>query len=141
MTLPLPGPQKVDCPDGCGKYGMPVKSRSGHVRGCPCKPCVAGVNSRQGKARHRKFGRALGVSVGGMTSSNEESWDGPFRVEVKTGQQVYKAVTGFMAARAQSEAKRPLADGRPFLMGLDSGRKGDPLLVQMTVETLLEMLA
>lgn len=113
--LPLSGPVKADCPCGCGRFGRPLKTRSGHIRGCTCKPCLAGRNSQAGKRRHRGIARKLGAMQPGATAtSEEERWNTPFRYEVKTGAQVGPIVTRYRNAREQSLGHKALGDPRPF---------------------------
>ncbi|MBF83417.1 MAG: hypothetical protein CL489_02965 [Acidobacteria bacterium] len=138
--LPLPGPVKADCPCGCGLFGRPVKKRRGHIRGCPCKPCLAGRNAQRGKAQHRKVARRIGaVGAGRGASSHEESWRGPWRVEVKTGAQVGPILTRWRAAKAQSDASKALGDWRPFVFIADPAVKGAPALAVLELDELLKM--
>lgn len=132
--LPLPGPGKVDCPDGCGLFGRPVARRKGHVRGCICVPCRNGRNSSQGKARHRRFAKNAGIRQGFGGSSDEERWRDPFRWEIKSGKQVDPVVTRYELARAQSELTRPVGDPRPFAMGVEPSAQGRPSLVLLDAE-------
>lgn len=132
MTM-LPGPEKVDCPDGCGKFGRPTK-RAGHVRGCPCRSCLNGRNSKGGKARHRKFASKAGLITTPFATSQEEAWRDPLRWEVKSGAQVEAIITRFEAARAQSEASRPIGDSRPFAMGAVPREGARPSVVILAVE-------
>ncbi len=133
-SLPLQGPEKVDCPDGCGQFGRPVKKRSGHVRGCPCISCRNGRNSSQGKARHRRFAKNAGIRQGWKGSSDEEAWRDHFRWEIKSGKQVDPVVTRYELARAQSELTRPIGDPRPFAFGVEPTEQGRPSLVLIDVE-------
>jgi hypothetical protein len=64
-ALPLPGPQKADCPCGCGTFGTPRRKawRDGlgaHVRGCPCRRCAGSRNTKKAGARERRVARATG---------------------------------------------------------------------------------
>ena len=130
---------KVDCPCGCGAYGMPTKRR-GHPRTCKCKACVAGRNSRQGKAGHRKIARMIGAATPGRgATSHEESMTGPWRVEIKTGAQAGPVVTRYRLSREQSEASKSLGDHRPFVAIFDTRRKGDPVLAVVELEVLHNM--
>jgi hypothetical protein len=117
--LPLPGPEKVDCPDGCGKFGRPT--RNGHVQGCrgpegqPCWSCIGRRNRSQGKKKQRQARKALGIPGLSLGVDEEELWRGAVRVEVKSG----KADTGpidkrYRKSRAQSDASRAYGDNRPF---------------------------
>lgn len=131
--------ERVDCPCGCGAYGMPTKKR-GHPRTCKCRACVAGRNSRQGKAGHRKIARQLGAATPGRgSSSHEESWVSPWRVEVKTGAQAGPVVTRWRLSRDQSDASKSLGDHRPFVAIFDTRRKGDPVLAVVELEVLQAM--
>lgn len=131
--------ERVQCPCGCGVYGVPTKRR-GHPRGCTCKPCVAGRNSRAGKAGHRKIARMLGAATPGRgSSSHEESWVSPWRVEVKTGAQAGPVVTRWRLSRDQSDASKSIGDHRPFVAIFDTRQKGDPVLAVVELEVLQAM--
>jgi hypothetical protein len=126
---------KVECPCGCGAFGMPTKKR-GHPRGCKCRPCVAGRNSRQGKAAHRKIARDMGAAGPGRgATSHEESFVHSWRVEIKSGQQAFNVVTRFVNSRNQSEASRAIGDHRPFAAIYTTRRKGDPTVVSIDFDT------
>jgi len=140
-VLPLQGPEKVDCPDGCGKFGRPLKGRSGHVRGCPCKSCLGGRNSKGGKARHRRFAKRAGITIGKWSTSQEEAWRDPFRWEVKSGAQVRAVLTAYRRAREQSEQSRPMGDPRPFAFGVEPTSAADPALVVIDAEVWRELIA
>lgn len=49
----LLGPIKTDCPDGCGKFGTPLRG-TGHVRDCPCEPCSKGWGQTKPRKRIRQ---------------------------------------------------------------------------------------
>jgi hypothetical protein len=134
VTLPLQGPDKVDCPDGCGLFGRPVARRKGHIRGCPCVACRNGRNSAEGKRRHRRFAKNAGISQGYGGSSEEEAWRDHFRWEIKTGKQCDPIVTRYELARAQSELTRPIGDPRPFAMGVSPTQASRPSLVLIDAE-------
>lgn len=139
-ALPLPGPTKAECPCGCGKFGKPIRTRREHVRGCPCVACRNGRNAQGGKARHRKFARLAGIRTAKHATSEEEAWRDPFRWEIKSGKQVDPIVTRFEAARAQSEATRPLGDPRPFAMGAVPSEGARPALVILTADVWRELI-
>lgn len=117
----LPGPMKIDCPDGCGLFGRPT--RNGHVQGCkgpegaPCRSCIGRRNKAKGRKKQRRAQVALGMTGLGTTlgPNHEENWSGHLRVEVKAGAQVRAANTAFRKMRTQSEASRPFGDVRPFI--------------------------
>lgn len=119
--LPLPGPEKCWCPDGCGLFGRPTKN--GHVRGCkgpegqPCRSCLGRRNKRKGRTKQRAAQVALGMVGPGSTlgPNHEENWLGLLRVEVKAGAQVGPVKTRYLLAEEQSEAQRPFGDHRPFI--------------------------
>jgi hypothetical protein len=133
---------KQPCPcdkDTCTVYGV-LLARSGHVRGCGCRKCIAGRNSRQGKAAHRRIARELGAATPGRgASSHEESWVHAWRLEVKTGAQAGPVVTRFNAAKAQSEQSRAYGDHKPFAAIFDPRRKGEPTVVCMELEMFKAM--
>lgn len=60
----LPGPEKTDCPCGCGAFGTPKKKawRDGlhHVRGCPCRRCVGGRQRGLERKRINKIAKQTG---------------------------------------------------------------------------------
>lgn len=128
-----------DCPCGveaCEAYGM-LRVKTGHVRGCKCPRCLAGRNSKKGKALHRQVARQLGAATPGRgSSSHEESWVHAWRVEVKTGAQAGPVTTRWRASRDQSEASRAFGDSRPFVAIFTTGAKGDPTLAVLELETL-----
>lgn len=118
--LPLPGPDKIDCPDGCGKFGRPT--RNGHVQGCkgppgqPCRSCLGRRSRRNGKTRQRAARKALGIPGLSLGADEEELWRGHVRVEVKSGHRDTVPIdTRYRAMRAQSDAARAIGDNRPFL--------------------------
>jgi hypothetical protein len=63
MTM-LPGPDKLDCPCGCGKFGTPRRKAWGdglrHVSRCPCPRCVGGRQSGKARRRENKVAKDLG---------------------------------------------------------------------------------
>lgn len=64
MTLPLPGPEKADCPCGCGLFGTVRKKTwsdgSRHVRSCKCRRCEGGRQKPRATVRETKFARETG---------------------------------------------------------------------------------
>lgn len=135
----MPGPQKVDCPDGCGLFGRPT--RNGHVRGCqgppgaPCRSCLGRRNRVKGRRKQRDAQKALGLVGPGKSfgANHEENWTGLVRVEVKAGAQVRPAITAFRKMRDQSEASRPYGDHRPFVgvaMG-DGGHENEIVMIRL----------
>lgn len=136
----LPGPEKVECPDGCGKFGRPVRKRHGHVRGCPCRSCLNGRNSSEGKRRHRAFAKVAGIRTGRFRTSEEEAWTDPFRWEIKSGAQVQPIITRYLLARAQADAAKSTGDPRPFAFGVEPSRAGDPSLVVLDAEVWREWI-
>ena len=135
----LPGPEKVDCPDGCGLFGTPT--RNGHVRGCkgppgqPCRSCIGRRSKIKGRTKQRAAQVALGmVGPGTMLGPNhEENWMGKLRVEVKAGAQVRPAATAFRRMRDQSEASRPIGDNRPFLgIAMPDGQRDGIVLCRLS---------
>lgn len=130
---------KVQCPCGCGQFGMPTK-KLGHPRGCKCRPCLNGRSSRKGKAVHRRIARELGAATPGYgVSSHEESWTHAFRLEVKSGAQASPVVTKFKNSREQSEASRAIGDNRPFAAVHTTAKKGDPIVVSVELEVFKAM--
>src|SRR4051812_4350860 len=82
-------------------------------RKAPCPRCLGARNRRKGLRKQRAVAKEIeslsGSPVGRYSSQtgNEENWRGPFRVEVKAGQQVQRTTTQYLDARAQAEAARP----------------------------------
>jgi len=119
MASMLPGPNKIDCPDGCGLFGTPL--RNGHVRGCkgppgqPCRSCLGRQNRAKGKVKQREARKVLGIAGPSLGADHEENWRGLVRAEVKAGAQVRPMQTAFERMRTQSEASRPYGDHRPFV--------------------------
>ena len=134
----LPGPEKVDCPDGCGLFGRPT--RNGHVRGCkgpegaPCRSCLGRRNRAKGQRKQRAARKALGIEKGfSLGADHEENWRGFVRVEVKAGAQVRPAATAFYKMRAQSEASRPYGDHRPFVgIAMPEGESDGILMLKLS---------
>lgn len=115
----LPGPEKVDCPCGCGLFGRPT--RNGHVRGCkgppgaPCRTCIGRRSRALGKRKQREARKALGIPGLSLGADEEELWRGAVRVEVKAGfQDTMPIDTRYRKTRAQSDASRAIGDNRPF---------------------------
>jgi hypothetical protein len=113
----LPGPTKIDCPDGCGLFGTPT--RNGHIRGCkgppgqPCWSCIGRRNKKGGASKQRLARGKLGIDGPSLGADHEENWRGALRIEVKSGAQVNPAWTAFLRMEAQSEGSRPFGDNRP----------------------------
>ena len=127
----LPGPQKVECPDGCGRFGTP--KRNGHIKGCPCRSCLGARNRRSGSTKQRKARKALGIDGPSLGADHEENWRGAVRVEVKSGAQVRPAMTAFLRMEAQSEAKRPIGDNRPFMgIAMPPGTSDGLVLIRLS---------
>lgn len=127
----------VDCPcelPTCTVHGLPLKS--GHVRGCACRRCIGGRNRRQGVSRQRRFTKTAGIVQAKHRSQmgNEESFNDPWRWEIKSGKQVDPILTRFLLARDQSEASRAIGDNRPFAMGVEPTEQRNPSLVIVTAE-------
>lgn len=108
-----------DCECGCGEYG--TLNKRGHVaRACRCPSCRNRNNSRRGDAKARKVKRLLGLH--GPLSRHEETWQGPIRVEVKSGRKAGPVATFYRNCRDQSDAARAVGDVRPFVaVGVPDG--------------------
>lgn len=108
---------KGPCGCGCDRYGtLKAPNRAGVrcVRGCnACASCRGKNNRRKGDRRAAKARKTLGLI--GANSRHEEHYGGPVRYENKAGAQVGPILTRYLAARAQSEAARPIGDNRPFV--------------------------
>ena len=83
----------------------------------PCASCRGRRNRRQGLAKQRAARRAIGIPDAkyGTQLSNEESWGGTVRVEVKSGGKAKPVWTRYYDAERQAEASRAIGDPRPFM--------------------------
>jgi hypothetical protein len=62
-ALPLPGPEKDDCPCGCGLFGAltkPHKDGTRHVRRCVCRRCRGRNIKRSSGNRERRVAKRVG---------------------------------------------------------------------------------
>lgn len=128
----------VDCPDGCGAFGV-LNDRTGRVKKCKNAKRQQGLaNKRNGQSAQRRARKSLGVPDAHMASKlgNEENWRHRFfRFEVKSGKQVEPIWTRFAAAEAQADAAKPVGDPRPFVMAaMPDGLSIDGLVI-MRLET------
>jgi len=108
---------KGECGCGCGLYGTLKKPNRAGIRcvkrDCTCASCRNKRNRTKGDRRAAKARKTLGLI--GANSRHEEHYGGPVRYENKAGAQVGPILTRYLAARAQSEAARPIGDNRPFV--------------------------
>lgn len=127
---PMLGPKPEDCPcadENCGKFGV-LQRRTGHVRGCACRPCLGGRNRRKGMNAQRAARKRMGIPttkfVGAM--GNEENWRGYFRVEVKSGKTQNPVLNSYLKVKSQSDQHKADGDARPFagIFTDDLGRFG-----------------
>jgi hypothetical protein len=110
-----------------GTLGKPGRDGRRRVRGCG-DPVARGKRNRtKGDSQARKSRKLLGLV--GANSRHEEHLGGPLRMEAKAGAQVGPIWTRFQAARAQSEAARPIGDHRPFVMAAHPDGTSEFLLV------------
>lgn len=62
--LLLPGPERHECPCGCGQYGVLRRKAWAdglrHVKLCPCRRCESSRFSRRAKRRETRIARDLG---------------------------------------------------------------------------------
>jgi hypothetical protein len=127
----LPGPNKDDCPCGCGLFGL-VKMGTGHVRGCKCRPCLGRRNRAKGDTKARNARKALGLP--GANTRHEELWGGPLRIESKAGAQIQPAWTAYIKMEAQSEQHRSFGDHRPFVgVAMPDGTKDGLVMMRLSV--------
>jgi hypothetical protein len=60
----LPGPDKLDCPCGCGLFGSPRRKAWGdglrHVKLCDCRRCVGGRQRPKSRQRENRIAKDLG---------------------------------------------------------------------------------
>jgi hypothetical protein len=115
--------EKIDCPDGCGLFGVPAKPfKDGtvHVRGCArsgCKQCRGRASKRTGGKAQRTARKLLAVPVTSSIRTGHEEFDGGLvRFECKSGAQIRPLVTAFTKAEKQSEAARAVGDTRPTVV-------------------------
>lgn len=105
------------CPCGCPVRSAHASAKTGHVRGCVCRPCV-GRRSRRAGRKHQTDGhRALGGDPR-FSPANEETartYTVELMVEHKSGDQVPRSFRKFVALewtrRALSQAERALPVG------------------------------
>ena len=133
----LPGPEKRECPDGCGLFGHPT--RNGHVRGCkgppgqPCMSCIGRRNKKGGMRKQRAARKALGIAGPSLGADHEENWRYAVRTEVKSGAQVRPAWTAYLRMEAQSEASRPFGDNRAFVgIAMPPGTSDGLVLIRLS---------
>jgi hypothetical protein len=100
--------------EGC--TGSKLSSKTGHVVGCLCRPCLGRRNQKRGKRGQAVAHRNLGGV--GFTPSNEESgrtYSVEVQVEVKAGAQVPASFQKFASLdwtrRALSQADRAIPVG------------------------------
>lgn len=102
------------CPCGCPVQSAKLSTRTGHVRGCSCRPCLGRRSKRKGRAAQARGYRALGGSAP-FTPGHEEN-QGVLSVEVavesKAGHQVPRSLLKFARSewsrRAWSQAERSI---------------------------------
>ena len=110
-------PDTIDCPCGCGAFGVPTKN--GHPKGCKdtCPSCRGRRNRQRGKRAEREMRKRVGASVATTMHAaiGEEAWTHQvFRDECKAGAQVGPIATRFLAAERQAEQNRRIGDNRAF---------------------------
>lgn len=123
------GPEKGDCPCGCGLFGTVSGGR--HVRGCSCMACRGRRNRRKGLGKQREARKRLGVAPSHkFGDANEERWGDPiFANEVKAGKQIGPAVTAWLRIEAQVLSNQQAVGAirkpaRAVLMPDDWGKEG-----------------
>lgn len=136
------GPEKGECPCGCGLFGTVTNSR--HVRGCSCPQCRGRRNRRKGLSKQRKARVALGVAPSHkFGDANEERWNDPlFANEVKAGKQIGPAVTAWLRIEAQVQSNQMAVGAnrkpcRAVLMPDEWGAEG---LVMVRLSTWTELV-
>ena len=131
-----------ECGCGCGKHGTyRRKPWANGVRcirtGCPCPRCRGKRNRSKGDSQAAKVRRHLAAS--GVATRHEEGWAGALRIEVKAGAQAGPILTRYLAAKAQSEAARPIGDNRPFVFAAAPER--GPRLYVIEEDELAQVMA
>lgn len=107
----------IECPCGCGAFGVPTKN--GHPKRCPdsCAKCRGRRNRAKGKRAERDMRKRVGVTVATTMHAaiGEEAWSHPvFRDECKAGAQVGPIATRFLLAEKQAEQNKRIGDNRAF---------------------------
>lgn len=130
------------CGCGCSAFGTyRVKAWTNGVRcvrSCKsCAPCRGKRSRSKGDAKAAKVRRALNAT--GVATRHEEGWGGALRIESKAGAQVGPIATRYLAAKAQSEAQRPVGDHRPFVMAASPDR--GPALLVLELDELDQVVA
>src|SRR5690349_21239451 len=131
-----------DCGCGCGTFGTyrvkPWRNGVRCVRTCKsCAQCKGKRSRSKGDAKAAKVRRALNAT--GAATRHEEGWGGALRIESKAGAQVGPIATRYLAAKAQSEASRPVGDNRPFVMAASPDR--GPVLLVLELDELEQVVA
>jgi hypothetical protein len=119
------------------------------TRVSPCRACLGARNRRSGLRKQRAARKSLeqtfqtdAARFVGMLG-NEESWQLPIRVEVKSGAQVRTVWTKFLLAEEQSNASRAVGDLRPFVQVVMADHTSDGLAVMRLsqLQQILEALS
>lgn len=106
---------RVHCACGCGAYG-PLIGKRVHPRGCNCKNCSNGKNSRMGKRAQVATARAMGEQcASSLHPGNEETHRTVLRYEKKTGNGQHTVQTFYDRVKRQSDGARRIGDNRPFV--------------------------
>lgn len=106
---------KVECPCGCGEFGV-LSDKTEHVqRKCKCPRCIGRRNRVSGMKKQRQAKKRLRIPSARFhgQDGNEENWRGYFRTEVKSGKQV-GGVAWFLRAEIQAAQNAAIGDNRPF---------------------------
>lgn len=111
--------ETAECGCGCGVYGTlksPWSDGSRCVaRRCHCKRCTGRANRKRGLKKQTRAAKGLGIPVGSLLPSNEESMRGVVRIEVKSGGAAKTVDTFYRNVRAQSDAAKSIGDHRAFV--------------------------
>lgn len=104
-------------------------------RECTCYSCRGRRNRTKGKTSQRAvrkgFEKAFQTPAGPTVSStsDEENWRLPVRVEAKSGVQAKTVGTFYRNTKAQADAKKSIGDSRPFVAAARVDGQSDPLVV------------
>lgn len=104
-----------------GRENRPCPNTGEPLRSCDCFSCKGRRARSKGKTKQRVARRGLEKTfqaVAGPTAtstSDEENWRLPVRVEVKAGGMAKTVDTFYRKTKAQSDVGAAIGDGRPFM--------------------------
>jgi hypothetical protein len=134
MTLPFQGPDKLDCPCGCGLFGTPVRRARGdglrHVRGCPCRRCKASRVKPRARRRENRVAKDLGgtrdIMSGAITGADVTA--GLWSFEETSNVALVRGLRRWWESK-QIRTKMARLEARPDLHAFVASWDGRPQLV------------